>query len=146
MPLMRIFGRIEPGASGDQSPADVRPVRLKCPKCLAEFSRPLSMAFDARIKCIACDATSEFREFHEARCLTIRPELALNFPDLLWLMSEEILAPLSSADALEGDRRAAVPLDTALPAPAIRRDVEEGDGFETDRGRPARKARKMDRL
>jgi hypothetical protein len=127
------------------APWKAPPVQLKCPACSAEFDRPVPMAFDARLQCTACGAMSEFRQFHETWCLGIRAELALNCPDLLWLMGTEILAPLSSADAIQGDRRTRVPQTASVPVAAIHLGAEEFEGDEVDAGRPARKSRKPDR-
>jgi hypothetical protein len=64
------------------------PVHLKCPACLTEFDRPTRMAIDVEIECSACDVTSEFRELHEAWCLSRRPLLAKVFPELEWVTAD----------------------------------------------------------
>jgi hypothetical protein len=91
-----------------QQPSRLVPIQLKCPACRAEFARPVSTKFDARTACPDCTETSEVRQFHEFWCVSRRAALALRFPGLL-VIGDEALAPLCSADAKEGERRAQVP-------------------------------------
>jgi hypothetical protein len=86
MALLEAVGRIEQMSIDHQSIA--MPVHLRCPGCLVEFASPKIRSLDARVKCIACGVTSEFRELQEAWCLSRRPILAKAFPGLKWLTAD----------------------------------------------------------
>ena len=74
-------------------------VHLKCPACLIEFDRPKNMKIDTEIECNACGVISEFRELHEAWCLSRRPSLAKAFPEMDWQTADYVHSDICKGGA-----------------------------------------------
>ncbi len=64
-------------------PTSVSVMHLRCPACDAEELFIGVPAFDERVACSACGASTEVRHAHETWCAARRETLDRRFPDLV---------------------------------------------------------------